>query len=302
MLDYIFELFSSAQFVPHAVCLLWRPDLLIMHGVSDFLISAAYLAIPVIIVKAVKSRPDLMDPQLARLFAAFITACALSHLAGLITLWFPAYGIQGVIKLGTAAVSIYTAIQLARLLPMFLTMPSRQEMARKEIEIALGQAQTADARAARDKLSEFAFIASHDLKAPLRGISNQARFHVEDHADTLQPDAQRRLCRMQELCNQLEGLISTLLKYSRIGGTVAHEEIDPAGAVAEVKNSLLELLAEKNAEIVIETALPKLKVSPPDMATILQNLIVNGLKYNDSDQKRIAIGFVDEVSVQGRKL
>ena len=58
--------------------------------------------IPVIILKAVKLRPDLLHPKVARLFAAFITACALSHLAGLLTLWVPAYGLQGVIKVATA--------------------------------------------------------------------------------------------------------------------------------------------------------------------------------------------------------
>ncbi|MFK7746197.1 MAG: hypothetical protein AB8B47_14170 [Roseobacter sp.] len=131
MLNYILELFSSAQFVPHAVCLLWRPDLLVMHGVSDFLISAPYLTIPIIILKAVKSRSDLLDPKVARLFAGFITACALSHLAGLLTLWYPAHGVQDVIKLATAAVFIYTAVQLPRLLPGFLTLPSRKEMALK---------------------------------------------------------------------------------------------------------------------------------------------------------------------------
>ena len=60
MLDYFLELFSLAQFVPHAVCLLWRPDLLVMHGLSDFLICAAYFAIPVTIMRAVRARPDLL--------------------------------------------------------------------------------------------------------------------------------------------------------------------------------------------------------------------------------------------------
>ena len=46
MLNYLWTFFESAQFVPHAVCLLWRPDLLIMHGTSDFLVMAAYFAIP----------------------------------------------------------------------------------------------------------------------------------------------------------------------------------------------------------------------------------------------------------------
>lgn len=297
MLDYILELFGSAQFVPHAVCLLWRPDLLLMHGVSDFLISVSYFTIPIIIIKAVKIRPDLMDPSVARLFAAFITACALSHLSGLITLWVPAYGIQGVIKMATAAVSIYTAIQLARLLPMFLTMPSRTDLASKVAEVAIEQQKAIEAKEARDKLSEFAFIASHDLKAPLRGIANQARFLIEDHGDAIDPDARRRLNRMQDLCGHLEMLISTLLKYSRIGRSDAQQDLDPGEMVTGIVSSLSEFISDQNGEVVIETDLPLISADPSDLNTVFQNLIVNGLTYNESEEKRIWIGYLDEKTV-----
>lgn len=302
MIDYVFELFSSAQFIPHAVCLLWRPDLLVLHGLSDFLITAAYFAIPVTIMRAVKARPDLIDPKLARLFAIFITACAISHLAGLLTLWYPAYGLQGVIKAATAAVSIFTAVQLARLLPTFLTMPSRAEMAQKEAEIELQKLRAQEAREARDKLSEFAYIASHDLKAPMRGIGNQARFLIEDHGDSLTQDARRRLDRIQELCSQLEDLITTLLKYSRIGRSDACEIVDPRDVLDGISANLTELLTEKNAEIVVETALPQIKANPSDVATVFQNLIVNGLTYNDADRKRIASGFESEKIIDGVRM
>ena len=301
VLDYFLELFSAAQFVPHAVCLLWRPDLLLLHGMSDFLIAAAYLTIPVVILKAVHTRPDLLDPRVARLFAAFILACALSHLSGLITLWVPAYGLQGVVKALTAAVSIYTAIQLVRLLPNFLTLPSRQEMARKVAEVELEQRKNEEVQAAHDKLSEFAHIASHDLKAPMRGIANQARFLIEDHGETMEPEVHARLARMQELCGQLENLVSALLKYSRIGRSAAQEKVAPGEVVAAIRSSLQEMLAEKNAEIVVETALPGLHSNPSDVDTVLRNLIVNGLAYNDSAERRVAIGFLDEVVVGGQR-
>lgn len=146
MIDYFFELFSSAQFVPHAVCLLWRPDLLIMHGVSDVLITFAYLTIPFFIVKAARARPDLLNHKVAWMFASFITACGLSHAAGLLTLWFPAYGLQGVIKIATAAVSVYTAAQLGILLPGFLAMPSSASFAKQQNEIATQKLTISDQR------------------------------------------------------------------------------------------------------------------------------------------------------------
>lgn len=302
MLDYILELFGAAQFVPHAVCLLWRPDLLIMHGVSDLLISASYFTIPVIIIKAVKRRPDLMDPGVARLFAAFITACALSHLSGLVTLWVPAYGVQGVIKMATAAVSIYTAVQLARLLPVYLTMPSRNDLASKVAQVAIEQEKAREAKEARDKLSEFAFIASHDLKAPLRGIANQARFLIEDHGDAIEPDARRRLNRMQDLCGHLEMLITTLLKYSRIGRSEAHKNVDPAEMVNTIVSTLKEFIAEQNAVVTVETVLPEISADPSDLQTVFQNLIVNGLTYNEATDKKVWVGYMDEKTVDSVRL
>lgn len=302
MLDYILDLFGAAQFVPHAVCLLWRPDLLIMHGVSDLLISASYFTIPVIIIKAVKRRPDLMDPGVARLFAAFITACALSHLSGLVTLWVPAYGVQGVIKMVTAAVSIYTAVQLARLLPVYLTMPSRNDLASKVAQVAIEQEKAREAKEARDKLSEFAFIASHDLKAPLRGIANQARFLIEDHGDAIEPDARRRLNRMQDLCGHLEMLITTLLKYSRIGRSEAHKNVDPVEMVNTIVSTLKEFIAEQNAVVTVETVLPKISADPSDLQTVFQNLIVNGLTYNEATDKKVWVGYMDEKTVDSVRL
>ena len=271
-----------------------------MHGVSDFLIAIAYLTIPVVIVKAVNRRPDLLDPRVARLFAAFITACALSHLAGLLTLWVPAYGLQGVVKIATAAVSIYTAVQLTRLLPSFLAMPSHAEMAHKEAEISMEQQRTASAQQQNDRLGEFAHIVSHDLKAPMRGISNQAQFLAEDHGDSLPPEALRRLARIQQLCAQLENLVSTVLKYSRIGRQTSRKLVSTEQVVGEVTTALAEFMADCNGRVVLQGPLPAIEADATEMAAVFRNLIVNGLTYNTSDAKQIEIGYHDQIEVSGQ--
>lgn len=302
MLDFFVNLFDAAQFVPHGMCLLWRPDLLILHGGSDLLISLAYLTIPFIILKAVNRRPDLIDVRVARLFAAFILACALSHLSAMLTLWVPAYGLQGAIKAATAAISIYTALQLARLLPEFLTMPSRKEMASKQAEVELQRRMKEEALEVKDKLNEFAQIASHDLRAPMRGIANQTRFLIEDHGDELVPKARQRLDRMLELCRHLDNLVNTLLTYSLIGRSDANEVIRPDRIVQTIIERLHETLTEHNAKIEIVSTLPEIRANPSDVMTVLQNLIVNGLKYNESPEKRIEIGFAQEVLLNGETL
>ena len=302
MWDLFVSVFDTAQFVPHGMCLLWRPDLLILHGGSDLLIALAYFAIPLIITGAKNRRPDLIDPSVARMFAAFITACALSHAGALLTLWFPAYALQGMVKLATAGVSIYTAIQLARIMPSFLNLPSREELIRKDAQIIVGERKVQEAEEAQEKLSEFAHIASHDLRAPLRGISNQAKFIEMDHQETLAPKAKERLARISALCEQVETSISTLLQYSSIRANSAPSLVDPQASIDTITNSLSELLSEKNVEISVETPLPKVLSDPAQIDIVFRNLIVNAVTYNNSTCKRIAIGYSRHVNLDGQEI
>lgn len=132
MNDVLSYLFGAASFMPHGYCLLWRPDLVALHAISDGLIALAYIAIPVAILTFLRRRPDIRgnSRKIAYLFIAFILACALTHLTALATLWWPAYGAQGLIKLVTAAVSIATAIVVWQLLPKMLAIPSLGDLER----------------------------------------------------------------------------------------------------------------------------------------------------------------------------
>jgi PAS domain S-box-containing protein len=138
VLDY---LFSAASFVPHGYCLLWRPDLVALHAISDFLIAAAYFSIPAVIFLFVRRRRDLELGWVLYLFVAFIFLCGTTHLAGLTTLWYPYYGLEGLIKLVTALVSLGTAILLWPLLPKALAVPSpsRLKLTADQLAAEVGQ-------------------------------------------------------------------------------------------------------------------------------------------------------------------
>ncbi|OYX31096.1 MAG: hypothetical protein B7Y99_10845 [Caulobacterales bacterium 32-69-10] len=124
-------LFGTARFVPHGVCLLWRADLVALHVVSDIVIALSYFAIPGVIWWFVRRRPDLEPAhrRMAVLFALFITACGLTHVAGVVTLWFPYYGLQALLKGLTAVVSLVTACALPFVAPKLLRIPSPRALA-----------------------------------------------------------------------------------------------------------------------------------------------------------------------------
>ncbi len=96
-------------YMPHGYCLLWDPWLVAIHAGSDLAIFAAYFAIPVAMWSFVRQRPNLELRRMAMLFAAFILWCGFTHLFSMLTLWWPAYEAQGVVKAITATISVFTA-------------------------------------------------------------------------------------------------------------------------------------------------------------------------------------------------
>lgn len=153
MLDY---LFGAASFLPHGFCLLWRPDLVALHVISDVLIGLAYLSIPVAIMAYLRQKPDFEYRWVARLFAAFIMWCGVTHLMGAVMLWWPAYGLEGIIKAITALVSVTTAVLLWPLLPKIVAIPSPRQLeeANRRLEGEIAERRTAESalRQVRDEL------------------------------------------------------------------------------------------------------------------------------------------------------
>jgi PAS domain S-box-containing protein len=121
------ELFDQAL-MAHGYCLLWNPWLVGLHAASDFLIFAAYFAIPVAIWIFVSKRPKLEMKGLARLFAAFILWCGLTHIVNLVTLWWPIYELQALVKVITAGISVTTAVVIFPLIPKALAIPSPTDL------------------------------------------------------------------------------------------------------------------------------------------------------------------------------
>ncbi len=145
------------------------------------------------------------------------------------------------------------------------------------------------------ELDDFAYVVSHDLKEPLRGIRNYAGFLLEDYGDELDDDGRTKLEALPRLAGRLEGLLDSLLHYSRVGRTdLAIAPTDLQVLVEEMVDSIHVSLEEAGVEVRIPELLPNVNCDPVRVGEIFRNLLTNAMKYNDKDQKWIEIGFERE--------
>ena len=141
-----------------------------------------------------------------------------------------------------------------------------------------------------EELDQFAYVTSHDLKAPLRAIANLATWIEEDLGDRLPADNVEQFELLKSRVHRMEGLINGLLEYSRIGRTQqSSEQVNVASLLADTIDSL------PSDQFKIEIA-PEMPTFPAKRAPLLQvfsNLIDNAIKHHNREGGLIEIGVED---------
>jgi len=140
-----------------------------------------------------------------------------------------------------------------------------------------------------EELDQFAYVVSHDLKAPVRGISNVIRWIEEDHTAEITPTIREYLDFIPERVRRMEGLIDGLLEYARAGrkGTI-REKVD----IAELVGELAELIVPDGC-IVRIGQLPAIFTERLPLQQVLSNLIGNAVKYGPAGKTIIRIDSTD---------
>ncbi|WP_168204228.1 sensor histidine kinase [Aliikangiella coralliicola] len=169
---------------------------------------------------------------------------------------------------------------------------------RRALEIELAgvrlkmEANNTALKRSNEELDNFAHIASHDLKEPLRAIHNHSQFLLEDYENELDEAGVKKLNRLIYLTNRMEKLISDLLYYSRLGREkLAVTETDLNLVISDIKNTMKDQLVSKNVRVKVAEPLPIITCDQVRITELFRNLISNAIKYNDNDEKVIEIGF-----------
>ena len=149
---------------------------------------------------------------------------------------------------------------------------------RKRAQEELKQRAEDLARSNRD-LDDFAYVASHDLKAPLRGIDQLAEWIKEDAAEVLPQSSLQHLQKLQQRVGRLEGLLDDLLEYARAGRVRDDcEEVDCGELILDI----IELLAPPSGfQVKLGPRMPVLHTEKAPLKRVLMNLIGNAIKHHE---------------------
>jgi PAS domain S-box-containing protein len=137
------------------------------------------------------------------------------------------------------------------------------------------------------ELDQFAYVTSHDLKAPLRGIASLSEWIEEDLADKLSPESRDQMELLRSRVKRLEALINGILDYSRAGRKTTTAEPVALGSLLKEVTELL----GPGAEAVVEVApdLPTIVAERVPLQQVFLNLIGNALKHAARNDPRVSV-------------
>ena len=290
------------HFMPHGMCYQWRPDILWLNVVSDSIIALAYILIPAALLYFMhkRKRSDVAYPSMVYMFCVFITACGVTHVFAIWTVWSGQYGIQGLIKSFTAAASLATAVMLYPLIPKLLALRTSRELEetndqlkneieqRQESEQHSMQLQSELARVGRiTTVGRMATGLAHELNQPLLSISAStdtailaAKSNPQKSAllfeclDDVQRDTQRAgeiIRTLREFLSEKAPTKSTVNVNKLISDTVRL-------VMPDARNASVEIVGKPGA-------IPFINANSVQIAQVLVNLLRNSVEAIASSNK-----------------
>ena len=150
----------------------------------------------------------------------------------------------------------------------------------------------ADLARSNEELDAFAYVASHDLKEPLRGIHKYAHQLME--AKPTSEDEKHKLAGLMRLTLRMDSLLDSLLHFSRVGREeLTLEPVDLNDVLADAIEMVGSRISDASTQISAPRPLPQIMCDRVRVREVLLNLLSNALKYNDKAVKRVEVGYVE---------
>jgi light-regulated signal transduction histidine kinase (bacteriophytochrome) len=150
---------------------------------------------------------------------------------------------------------------------------------------------------ANQELDSFAYTASHDLRAPLRGIASFSSFLEEDYKDKLDEQGLDYLREIREGTDRMNDLIEDLLTLSRISRVKnPYEDVGMNELIASIMKRIQFDIKEHNVKLEIQKDIPIVRCDRIKMGEVFLNLVNNAIKFSskNNENPKVEIGYSDK--------
>jgi len=284
--DFFSNLFNTSSWPPRWHCGTWTDFHGWLYIISDLLIWASYFAIPILLIRLVRGRPDIPFPKIVWLFIAFIIFCGTTHLIDAVIFWWPAYRLSALIRFFTAIISMVAVYVLFKVMPLILSLRSV-----KELEFEINQRQAAETALSKShqllfeshqQLKSFTHILSHNIRNHASNITLLATLVNVEMLDEANMELFDKLSKVSQGLNATLNDLSEAIMIRE--STIAPDILD----FGEVTNKVLDILGSELSmkNVTVETDFEIKTVLFPRlyMESVLMNLISNAIKYRKESE------------------
>lgn len=277
-MEFLQKLFDT-DFMPHGHCYFWKPEVLWVHVIGDGLTALAYFIIPFGIYYFVRKRTDMRFKSIFVLFALFIFACGATHVLSIVSVWKPVYRLEGILKVFTGLISLFTAYMFYRIIPVAMELPSPAKL--RKVNEELEKQNTA--------LAQIAYATSHDLKEPLRGVTIHTQRFMQKYGLQLTEDGRDMIDYIHSEGKRMYNMVESLMDYSKLQPGSFKLEPVSLEKVLETAQLNLRLLIEEKRAVISAGDLPVVMGSERLLTRLFTSLIENSLKYAGNKHPEVSI-------------
>jgi len=148
-------------------------------------------------------------------------------------------------------------------------------------DISASKAMEAELHRSNAELEQFAYVAAHDLRAPLRHVTSYVSLLERACGEALSSEAKDYIAFARDGARRMDGMIVALLDYSRIGRNQVTQSVSLVEAAQEALLNLHAAIQESGGQITLPEILPQVRGVRAELVRLFQNLLSNGLKYRE---------------------
>ena len=292
------QFFDTSPYQARWHCGQWTSLMGYLHIVSDLLIFAAYLAIPLVLAYFVRRRRDIPFQRVFVLFCVFIASCGVTHFLEAIIFYWPIYPASALAKAVTAAASWLTVVALIPIIPQALSLRSPQALEqeikeRQRAQQRLAQKHRQLQEAERLK-SEFFANVSHELRTPLTLILAPLESLLFGEREAHPEDQRRNLETVHNNAVRLLQMVAGLLDFSKLEAGTMEPNREPMDVVEVTRTIVADFnpaAKQRSQTLLLNSNLTECIVNLDRYLyeRIVFNLISNALKFT-SEGGTIEVG------------